>query len=231
MRASIAAGLCLLAPILGTGCGGRAGPRPAATAVRPAAPAVIYHPLRPGQTLYTLARMYDVSVEELMEANGITDPTNIPADTPIFIPRATRKLPYPEMITPALAWPLRGTITGAFGRRRGRRSPHTGIDIDGERGDPILAAADGEVIKAGSGGRYGKLVILKHANGFQTLYAHASRLLVRQGQRVRAGDPIAEVGSSGNARGSHLHFEVRREGRPQNPLPYLRGTPIETTDH
>ncbi|MFQ5877834.1 MAG: murein hydrolase activator EnvC family protein, partial [Acidobacteriota bacterium] len=110
----------------------------------------------------------------------------------------------------------------------GRR--HDGVDIDGRRGDTIVAAAAGRVAEAGTGRGYGKMVLIEHGGGLTTLYAHASKLLVRVGERVRAGEPVARVGRSGNARGTHLHFEVRRHGRPIDPLPLLRsGAPRPRT--
>jgi len=84
------------------------------------------------------------------------------------------------------------------------------------------------VIRADVDGQYGRMVILDHGGGLTTLYAHASRLLVHVGDRVDAGDRIAEVGGSGNARGTHLHFEVRREDRPVDPVPLLRGRAVLT---
>ena len=221
--------------ILHAGCAGRRATRPVsdpvapATRTTPASPAPIYHSLERGETLYTLARLYDVPLQTLLEVNGITDPTTIPDGTQIFIPGASRRLSYPSPAVAALAWPLTGPITGRFGRR-GQRSRHTGLDIDAEHGAAIRAAASGRVVKAGSSGRYGKMVLLEHGNDLQTLYAHASRLLVRKGQWVEAGDRIAEVGSTGNARGTHLHFEVRYDGNTVDPLPYLNGGLSRTTD-
>jgi len=119
-------------------------------------------------------------------------------------------------------WPLQGRINSGFGRR-GSRSFHEGVDIDGNRGDPIRAAADGVVVHAGHGGRYGRYIVIDHGDGVMTLYAHADRLLVDEGDRVERGDLIAEVGRTGNARGTHLHFELRRNGHPVDPLPLLRG--------
>jgi murein DD-endopeptidase MepM/ murein hydrolase activator NlpD len=78
------------------------------------------------------------------------------------------------------------------------------------------------VVKSGVDGRYGRRVVIDHGDGLLTLYAHASKLLVEEGDQVRVGQEIAEVGRSGNAHGTHLHFEVRRDGRAVNPLPYLK---------
>jgi len=128
---------------------------------------------------------------------------------------------------PPLAWPIQGAITAAFGKR-GREDHHEGIDIDGETGDPIHAAATGTVVFAGIHGDYGRTIVIDHGDGLRTVYAHASTLKVAEGDPVRVGETIAEVGRSGNARGSHLHFEVRRDGRPVNPIPYLRSNDILT---
>jgi murein DD-endopeptidase MepM/ murein hydrolase activator NlpD len=128
---------------------------------------------------------------------------------------------------PPLAWPIQGAITAPFGKR-GREAHHEGIDIDGETGDPIHAAATGTVVFAGTHGDYGRTIVIDHGDGLRTVYAHASTLKVAEGDPVRVGETIAEVGHSGNARGSHLHFEVRRDGRPVNPIPYLRSNDLLT---
>ncbi len=148
------------------------------------------------------------------------------------MPGADRPMPGdrpPSQVAPGGAsdliridWPLQGPINSGFGRR-GSRSFHEGIDIDGNRGDPIRAAAGGVVLHAGHGGRYGRYLVIDHGDGVITLYAHADRLLVHEGDNIERGDLIAEVGRTGNARGTHLHFEVRRNGHPVDPLPLLRG--------
>jgi len=180
-----------------------------------------------------------VLVKELMRVNGITDPRTVPVGKALLIPGAyaappapgerphdaPRRAPAPQAVH--LAWPLRGAITASFGPR-GRHARHEGIDIDGQKGDAIRAAASGTVIRAGSAGSYGRMVVLDHGDGLLTLYAHASRLLVQAGDHVRTGTEIAEVGGTGNARGTHLHFEVRRRDRAVNPLPFLRGPAILT---
>jgi murein DD-endopeptidase MepM/ murein hydrolase activator NlpD len=106
-----------------------------------------------------------------------------------------------------------------YGIRKGQR--HDGIDIAAPEGTGIGAAASGTVVYAGEQSGYGSIVILRHEGGLLTLYAHASKLLVRHGDRVGAGQPIAKVGRSGRTSGPHLHFEVREGTRPRNPLSYL----------
>ncbi len=234
------AGYILAALLLG-GCGGDATRKPTVEPAdrippgRPiepgsrAVPDGVHHRLEAGQNLYRLSRLYDVGLDDLMAANRITDPTSIPAGTAIFVPGATRILPYPDAGQSRLAWPLRGPITSRYGQARRGNSRHFGIDIDGDEGDTIRAAAGGNVIKATRDGSYGRYVVVDHGDGLRTLYAHASRLLVSRGQRVAAGEPLALVGRSGNARGSHLHFEVLRGGAPIDPLPLLRGDSPRTT--
>ena len=99
---------------------------------------------------------------------------------------------------------------------------HSGIDITNAEGTPIQATADGEVEEAGWMERYGNGVVLSHGPGVETLYAHMSRILVKEGQQVVRGDILGEMGRTGNATGVHLHYEVRLKGRPVNPMPYMR---------
>jgi len=96
-------------------------------------------------------------------------------------------------------------------------SPHQGVDLAVEEGTPIHAADDGVVLQSGRLGEYGNLVVLDHGAGYSTLYGHASKLLVHEGQKVRAGDTIALVGSTGRATGSHLHFEIRYNAKAIDP--------------
>jgi murein DD-endopeptidase MepM/ murein hydrolase activator NlpD len=126
--------------------------------------------------------------------------------------------------TPA-GMPAPGYISSGYGGRSdpfGRgRAHHLGIDIDANTGDPVTAAAEGVVSFSGVRNGYGNVVEIDHGNGYKTLYAHNSVNLVRAGDVVRAGQQIAKVGSTGRSTGSHLHFEVKLDGRQVNPRQYL----------
>ena len=111
-------------------------------------------------------------------------------------------------------------ITSPFGQRWTR--PHEGIDLDANRGDSILAAADGVVIEARNSHGYGRMVIIRHGNEYTTLYAHLDRIRVREGQSVQRSQVIGTAGDSGVATGVHLHFEIRRNGNPVDPAMYIR---------
>ena len=118
-----------------------------------------------------------------------------------------------------LIWPVSGPITSPYGMRWG--SLHPGIDIGAGTGTPIRAAAAGRVIVAGYSGGYGNLIVVDHGNGIATAYAHQSSLAASAGQRVGQGQVIGYVGSTGFSTGPHLHFEVRINGSPVDPLGYL----------
>lgn len=116
-------------------------------------------------------------------------------------------------------WPVEGQITSHFGPRNG--SFHDGVDIAAPLGTPVLAAADGKVIFSDVLRGYGNVVIIRHDKGYLTVYAHHRVNRVKEGQTVRQGDFIAEVGQTGRATGASLHFEVRKDNLARNPLPYL----------
>lgn len=121
--------------------------------------------------------------------------------------------------------PVDGPIGSGFGFRTDpfthRPALHTGLDFPADPGTPILAAAGGVVLSAGPHPQYGQLVELDHGNGLVTRYAHTSRMLVKQGDLVKRGQKIAEVGTTGRSTGPHLHFEVLVEGIQQNPAKFL----------
>ncbi|WP_426117776.1 peptidoglycan DD-metalloendopeptidase family protein [Pseudomonas sp. DSP3-2-2] len=115
-------------------------------------------------------------------------------------------------------WPSSGILIGKFSSNG---SLNKGIDIAGDLGQPVLAASDGSVVYAGSGLRgYGELIIIKHSDTYVSAYGHNRRLMVREGQQVKAGQTIAEMGSTGTDR-VKLHFEIRRQGKPVDPLQFL----------
>jgi len=118
-------------------------------------------------------------------------------------------------------WPTHGTFTSGYGWRWGRM--HRGIDVAGPVGTPIVAAANGVVVRSGwNSGGYGNMVDIRHPDGSLTRYAHNSRLLVREGQQVAQGQQIAEMGSTGRSTGPHLHFEIHLPGTGTvNPMAYL----------
>lgn len=118
--------------------------------------------------------------------------------------------------------PVSGTITSRYGASsRIRKSDHTGLDIATSSGTPIQVVADGTVTNASYKGSYGNIVKVDHGNNVETWYAHTKEMKVTVGQKVKAGDIIATVGSTGNSTGSHLHFEIRINGKHVNPQEYL----------
>lgn len=190
----------------------------------------VYHTVKKGQTLWRIAKTYEVDLETLQWVNDVEDVTDLRVGRILFIPGATNVLKVipvrPEDETPPslakilVAWPLRGRLTSGFGPRGNRI--HQGIDIAASKGTPVRAAAEGKVAYSGAGMKgYGKVVVVKHESDYSTVYAHNSALLVRMGEKVDKGQVIAKVGSTGWATGPHLHFEVRRRGVPEDPMYYL----------
>jgi murein DD-endopeptidase MepM/ murein hydrolase activator NlpD len=124
-------------------------------------------------------------------------------------------------------WPVDGNITSPFGKRAHPRTRevqfHTGIDIAAEPGKPVKATADGIVSFADWSGGSGNLAAIEHGFGFSTYYAHNKMLTVKVGQKVKRGDIIGYIGSTGNSTGPHVHYEVWSNGKPVNPSHYIEG--------
>ena len=197
------------------------------------------HVLKRGETVYRLSRYYGVSVDDIVRANGIRDVSDLSVGARLRIPSARRRAPDGTIELASVApgpgsdlrararregdldfgWPLEGRLSSGFGHRG--RSPHHGIDIAARPGTSIRAAEAGKVIYSGWLGGYGRIVIVKHAGRYSTVYAHNRSNKVRVGEFVERGDVVATVGSSGRSSGPHVHFEVRRDDRAQNPLRYL----------
>jgi lipoprotein NlpD len=181
-----------------------------------------------GQTRSTAVATAPVATPPRAASNVSTRPP-VQAQQPAV--RPTPQAPQPVATTPTSTqntsttrsaagwvWPASGPLIGRFSSNG---SLNKGIDIAGELGQPVLAASDGSVVYAGSGLRgYGELVIIKHSDTYVSAYGHNRRLLVREGQQVKVGQTIAEMGSTGTDR-VKLHFEIRRQGKPVDPLQYL----------
>lgn len=157
-------------------------------------------------------------------AAGCTTTTPLPRQPPIAYPPVAAPAPPPPVPAPPPApkatfiWPAEGPTVGRFDGNRNK-----GIDIAGQRGDPVLAAADGRVVIVSSELRgYGTMIIVKHNDTFITGYAHIDRALVRENDIVRQGQRIADMGQTGTDR-VKLHFEIRRQGTAIDPEPYLQG--------
>lgn len=140
-------------------------------------------------------------------------------------PSSARSTPPPRPVARAgtLEWPLRGVLYARFGRKG--KTPHDGIDLSAPAGTPVKTAGEGTVLFAGPQQGYGLLVIVEHAHGLVSVYAHNRDLRVRTGQALREGQVLATVGESGKTSGPHLHFEVRQDGEPIDPLPLLGPPP------
>jgi lipoprotein NlpD len=220
---------------------------PAAVAPAPIPPS---HTVVRGDTLYSIAWRYGLDYRDVAAWNSVGEPylirpgqtlrlraPAVPAvapRTPATVPPAAR-LPAPDRspvarsVTPVpragtdsipWRWPTRGRIV-----RSESPTSKKGLDIAGEHGQPIHAAAPGAVVYSGSGLLgYGRLIILKHSDTFLSAYAYNEQLLVAEGDRVTAGQQIATMGT-GTSGQPMLHFEIRRDGKPVNPLDHLPGDP------
>ena len=183
-------------------------------------------PVDPNQSLGELALTFRVDPEVLRQVNGLKPESRLPSE--LFIPAvgtdaiAPAPVPSASPGDPATTrervvrfiWPTQGTITQYFWQY------HPGLDIANDVGTPELAADGGTVVWAGWGD-YGIYVEIDHGNGFHTVYAHMSQVLVNKGQTVAKGQEIGLMGATGRATGPHLHFEIRYQGVPQNPLDLL----------
>ncbi len=199
----------------------------------------VTHVVQSGETLWDIAKEYETSVKILSELNDLGDSDRIKPGQRLAvsgrslpryrqIPRVASRPARPAEPEPdesmfkrveGLSWPSRGTLTSRFGWRYRRH--HDGIDVAAPWGTPIQAARDGMVIFTGWHGGYGKVVFISHGDGVVTVYGHASTLLVKIGDQVKQGQVIANVGCTGVCTGSHLHFEVRIDGQPVDPLKFL----------
>ncbi len=209
----------------------------------------IKHTVKKGETFWRICHTYNVDAKKVARANGIKDTTRIRAGQKIYIPGAKRHKRVAIVDTKKkditsgkrsaslekgssgktsgatakkgrLSWPVKGSIVSTFGVKNG--SKNDGIDIKARRGTPVKASDSGVVAHTASGMRFfGNIVIIKHSDDLYTLYAHNEENLVETGDKVKRGEVIAKVGSSGEANVSKLHFEVRDGRAVRNPLFFL----------
>ena len=213
-------------------------------------PEAEYRVVQPGDTLYSIAWESGRDYQDIARWNRISPPYLIqagqklrlyppvgtkklppPSPAPVAIPD-TRKKPVPAKAPPAITarraapattgqlswiWPARGVLLDRYSAN----GPNKGIDIAGSRGQPILAAEAGQVVYQGGGLRgYGQLIIVKHNADFLSAYAHCDKIYVKEGNVIKRGQKIADMGSTGTDR-AKLHFEVRYRGAPVDPQDYL----------
>jgi len=217
-------------PVTSAGDTGKAAPR--------------FHLVQAGETLYSIAWRYGMDYRELASVNQIGPPFTIYVNQKLNLAKAPKKQrvksakapptgkaiatktkrPRARPLTTSQAtninwsWPVMGTVIRGFSLQRGLNK---GIDIKGKLGQPVSSAADGVVVYAGGGLRgFGKLIIVKHTQNYLSAYGHNRVLLVREGEEVKGGQHVAEIGPNGSNE-EMLHFEIRRNGKPENPLKYL----------
>lgn len=225
----------------------------------------VYHTVKKGETLWSIAKAYKVPLKKLAEVNNLSNTSFIKAGQKLFIPGAqeikevkmpaavssdTRTLtsetkpvvstqtaepraefpPGAESIKPRgsvyrkaginFIWPVKGKVISDFGSREQKR--HLGIDIKAPTGTSIVAARAGKVIYSGATlPGYGNVIIIEHDRDFSTVYAHNALNLVKEDTKVQRGQIIGYVGTTGHSTIPHLHFEIRRRGRAEDPLVYL----------
>ncbi len=228
-------------------CSGGGYRAPVSDRVQPPSDKIQYHIVAKGETLFSISWRYGLDYKALAQANGISSNYKIypgqrlnlkatPAQktsssSPAPVSVAAKSRPEDQTITRTKTpphsqksgsltwrWPANGRVYEPFSSTKVLKK---GVDILGEKGESVLAASSGYVVYAGEGLRgYGKLLIIKHNDVYLSAYAHNNRLLVKEGDKVKAGQKIAEIGSSGTVR-NMLHFEIRKNGVPVDPERYL----------
>ena len=214
----------------------------------------VKHRVEAGQTVYRIAKSYGLTADELISANNLDPTGELNVGQELWVPGAAKQAAVAQYDSPepeasatgrrptgtdkrpgpvkavkvgkqegVLQWPVRGVLYAKFGRKG--KEGHDGIDLAAPAGSPVKTAGPGTVLFAGDQRGYGLIVLVEHDQHLITLYAHNRDLRVKTGQKVREGQVVATVGDSGKTSGPHLHFEVRKDGLPSDPLDFLGPVP------
>ena len=186
----------------------------------------IRYVVRRGDNLSRIAMRHGVSLPALLDSNEVEGSTITPGQHLLIPDVGLRENARNRVLGQLFVRPARGPITSGYGYRNdpftGLRKFHNGIDIANQRGTPVVAAMSGTVVKAGYNGNYGRYLILRHAEGFQTLYAHLDKALVTVGDRIRQGQQVGEMGNTGYSSEDHLHFSIFLDGAHVDPTEHLQ---------
>ncbi len=184
----------------------------------------VYHKVQEGETIWRIANTYQVKIFDIIESNNIPNVAHIEENQLIFIPGVEQIYDIASVAADAnvddggFSWPLRGKVSPYYGERKGREISK-GIGIMAQPGEKVKAARTGDVVFADQLAGYDYMIILDHLDGYFSVYAKNSKLLVKLGQRVNKGDPVAVIAESG--RSNCLYLEIRKNGKTDNPLFYL----------
>lgn len=186
----------------------------------------IRYVVRRGDSLSRIAMRHEVSLAALLDSNEVQSSSITPGQSLLIPDVGLSENARNRVLGQLFVRPARGRITSGYGYRNdpftGLRKFHNGIDIANQRGTPVVAAMSGTVAKAGYNGNYGRYLILRHAEGFQTLYAHLDKALVTVGDRIRQGQQVGEMGNTGYSNQDHLHFSIFLNGSHVDPSEHLR---------
>lgn len=185
----------------------------------------IYHEVKKGETIWTIAKFYNIELEKLLRANRLPKASKVEIGQLILIPEAKgAKTSYSTATrkkSESFIWPVKGAVTSYFGATKDMIK-NKGIDIQTPEGISVVASRSGKVSFCNEHLKgYGKTIIIDHQDGFYTVYTNNSRNLVSLGQYVNQGEVIAKTGKTGRASSPTLHFEIRKQHIPQNPFYYL----------
>lgn len=189
-----------------------------------APPGALYHTVRRGDTLWNISRRYGVDLQALIKANSVMYTGTIESGQVLLIPRSGQVAERPSSYGVAgesFNWPIRGMVVTPFGAITDR-IVSKGIDIKAPEGAGVRASRSGRVVYCDQFLKgFGKTVILDHGDKYQTVYSYNSDILVSVGEQVAQNAIIAKIGRTGRAKGPMLHFEIRKDGEPQNPFYFL----------